>query len=299
MTVSAPGGRTLQARCWLGSAPRGVILISHGFGEHGGAYGHVAEALATALGVDVVAHDFHGHGRSTGRRGVVRRYEDLVDDLDSVIAWARGRWAGLPIFLFGHSNGGQIVLRRAVASGEGIAGVIVSNPTLRIAMPIPPLKLAMGRLLMRMAPWVTLKAFESPEGMTSDPIMLGARSHDLLRHNRINPPFFFGMVAGGEMLLSHAEAMRPPLLMLLGGADPVVDGAASRDFFDRASSLEKTLLVYPEMMHEPLNEIGRERVLDDIAGWVAPRLAASPTAKNQTSPAEAVRLERTDVREGA
>lgn len=299
MTVSAPGGRTLQARCWIEPNPRGVILISHGFGEHGGAYGHVAEALAPALGGIVVAHDFHGHGRSTGRRGVVHRYEDLVDDLNAVIAWARGRWPELPIFLFGHSNGGQVVLRRAVDSGDAIAGVIVSNPTLRIAMPIPPLKLAMGRFLMRMAPWVTLKAFESSEGMTSDPVMLGARGRDQFRHNRINPPFFFGMVAGGEMLLSRAEAMRPPLLMLLGGRDPVVDGAASRDFFNRASSPDKTLLVYPDMMHEPLNEIGRERVLADIADWVAPRLPARPSPDNQAPAVDPVRLERTDVREGA
>lgn len=274
-------------------------MISHGFGEHGGAYGHVAEALAPALEIDVVAHDFHGHGRSTGRRGVVRRYEDLVDDLGSVIAWARGRWAGLPIFLFGHSNGGQVVLRSAIGSGEGITGVIVSNPTLRITMTIPPLKLAMGRFLMRVAPWVTLKAFESSEGMTSDPIMLGARSHDLLRHNRINPPFFFGMVAGGERLLAQAEALRPPLLMLLGARDPVVDGAASRDFFNRATCSEKSLLVYPDMMHEPLNEIGREQVLADIADWIATRLAVRAASSNQTGGTNPVRLERTDAREDA
>ncbi len=303
MTVSAPGGRTLQIRCWLGSNPRGVLLISHGFGEHGGSYRHVAEALGPALGVDVAAHDFHGHGRSTGRRGVVRRYEDLVDDLRSVVAWAKERWTGLPIFLFGHSNGGQVVLRYAVERGEGngIAGVIVSNPSLRIAMPVPALKLALGRLLLRLAPWATLRAFETAEGMTRDPLIWESQSRDPLRHNRISPPFYFGMVAGGAMLLARAEEMRSPLLMILGGRDPVVDGAAAREFLERASSPDKTLLVYPEMLHEPLNEIGRERVFADIADWLGPRLGAPPVSPSPNGPpaVEPVRPERTDVPEGA
>lgn len=300
MTVSAPRGRTLQVRCWLQPNPRGVVLISHGFGEHGGSYRHVAEALGSALGIDVAAHDFHGHGRSTGRRGVARRYEDFVDDLRSVVAWARRRWAGLPVYLFGHSNGGQIVLRFALDGDEGIAGLIVSNPSLRLAMPVPPWKLALGRLLLKVAPWVTLKAFDSAEGMTRDPAVWEAQSRDPLRHNRISPPFFFGMVAGGAILLSRAEELRPPMLMILGGQDRVTDGSAARELFERASSVDKTLLVYDEMMHEPHNEIGRERVLDDIADWLAARLPA-PLRPQSTNGAagESVRPERIDAPEGA
>jgi hypothetical protein len=26
------------------------------------------------------------------------------------------------------------------------------------------------------------------------------------------------------------------------------------------------------MLHEPLNEIGRQQVLDDVLGWIEPRL---------------------------
>jgi len=170
---------------------------------------------------------------------------------------------------------------------------------LRIAMPVPALKLALGRLLLRVAPWATLRAFESAEGLTRDPILWKAQARDPLRHNRISPPFFFGMVAGGAMLLARAEEMRSPLLLILGGRDPVVDGSAAREFFERASSRDKTLLVYPEMQHEPLNEIGRERVLDDIAGWLGARLGAPPESSNGPAAVEPVRPERTDVPEGA
>ncbi|APW59974.1 alpha/beta hydrolase [Paludisphaera borealis] len=272
VTVSVSGKRRLKARWWRRPQPRGVLVVAHGFGEHGGAYAYAAEALGLALEIDVVAHDFLGHGRSPGRRGVVRRYEDLVDDLQAVVSWARRRFIGLPIYLLGHSNGGQVVLRYAIEHGDAVAGVIVSNPFLRIAMPIPRAKLWLGRMLMRFAPWITLKAHTPSGGMTSDPGIQASFQSDALRHHRISPPLFFGMVLGGEMLISRAAEFRPPLLMLIGGQDPLVDPQSGREFFDRVEAEDKTLILYPKMLHEPLNEIGREKVVADIVRWLAVHL---------------------------
>jgi hypothetical protein len=42
--------------------------------------------------------------------------------------------------------------------------------------------------------------------------------------------------------------------------------------FDRLGSVDKTLLLYPPMRHEPLNELGREQVFADIEAWLRPRL---------------------------
>jgi len=269
LTVTVPGKRRLKARWWRRAVPRGVLIVAHGFGEHGGSYAQPAETLAEAVEIDVVAHDFHGHGRSPGRRGVVRRYEDLVDDLDAVVSWARRRFAGLPLFLLGHSNGGQVVLRYAIEHGEAVAGVIVSNPSLRIAMPISPAKLWLGRVLMRFAPWVTLRAHTPAGGMTSDLALLEGRRDDVLRHDRISPPLYFGMVAGGEMLIDRAAEFQPPLLMILGGQDPLIDPRSSREFFSRIEHEDKTLSLYPKMLHEPFNEVGREKVVADVARWLA------------------------------
>ncbi|MBV8488221.1 MAG: lysophospholipase, partial [Planctomycetaceae bacterium] len=44
-------------------------------------------------------------------------------------------------------------------------------------------------------------------------------------------------------------------------------------FYDRLASKDKTFLVYPRMLHEPLNEVGRGQVLDDLAAWLAARIA--------------------------
>ena len=74
------------------------------------------------------------------------------------------------------------------------------------------------------------------------------------------------------MLMDRAGEIRSPIVMLIGGQDPIIDPAASRELYDRLGSEDKTLLLYPRMLHEPLNEVGREQVLDDVARWIEPRL---------------------------
>src|SRR5271165_5726020 len=146
-TVPSRDGVNLKARWWAVPRPRGMVVVVHGLGEHGGAYAHLAEAISPALAIDL-----RGHGRSSGRRGVVRRYEDLVEDLRAAIAWAMSRRPDVPLFLLGHSNGGQVVLRLALEGADGVAGVIASNPSIQIAMPVPPRKLKIGKVLLSLAP---------------------------------------------------------------------------------------------------------------------------------------------------
>ncbi len=271
-TVPSRDGLRLKLRCWLTARARGMVVVAHGLGEHGGAYAPLAEAIGPRLGVDFIAVDFRGHGRSPGRRGVVRRYDDLVGDLTATLAWALKRNPKLPLFVLGHSNGGQVVLRMALQPPPGLAGVIASNPSIRVAMPVPPAKLRLGKILRSLAPWVTLRTDAPSTWMTRDPAMQQMYRADDLRHNRISAPLFFGMIEGGEMLLKRAGEITTPILMLLGGQDPVINPASSREFFDRLGSADKTLLLYPKMLHEPFNELGREQVFDDLARWLDDRL---------------------------
>src|SRR5262245_31272191 len=122
---SAVDGIPLHTWFWAGEEPRGVLVVAHGIGEYGGCYEHVAEALTALPGLgDVLAPDFRGHGMSPGRRGVVRRYEDLVGDLRGAVDWAREHRPGGPVFLLGHSNGGQVALRFALDNPGGVAGLV-------------------------------------------------------------------------------------------------------------------------------------------------------------------------------
>jgi len=270
--VRSADGLILKGRWWRRPAPRGLVVVSHGYGEHGGAYRRVAEAVSEGADLDVVAVDFRGHGRSPGRRGVVRKYDELTEDLLKVIEWASHLVPGVTPVVLGHSNGGQVALRAVLRNPGSIAGLVLSNPVLRVAVAVPAAKLMVARFLARHAPWVSLKGDLRAELLTRDPEIQQEHRSDPLRHSRMSAPLFFGMVDGGEMLLARANEIKAPVLLLLGGQDTVTDPAAARAFFELLGSDDKTLSIYPKMMHEPLNEIGRQQVLDDVLRWIEPRL---------------------------
>jgi alpha-beta hydrolase superfamily lysophospholipase len=272
LIVPSVDGLPLAARLWTVDRPRAVLVVSHGLGEHGGAYEHVAESLGRSAGVEVLAIDFRGHGRSPGKRGVVGHYDDLSDDLRAAVSWAAAERPGLPRFVLGHSNGGQVVLRAVLDGGLDVSGLILSNPALRVATPIPRWKLKVGRLLRRIAPGVTLETAVDLTTLTRDPAMLEERRIDPLRHSRINGPLFFGLVEGGEAIARRAGEITLPLLLLLGGSDPIIDPIFTSSFFDRLGSADKTRLTYPDMLHEPLNDLNRAAPLAAIGLWLCERL---------------------------
>jgi alpha-beta hydrolase superfamily lysophospholipase len=274
VVIPSGDGVILKARYWPQPNPRGMVVVSHGFGEHGGNYESVAKSVGPAVGVDFLAPDFRGHGLSPGRRGGVGRYDELVSDLLAALDWAEPARAGCPRFVLGHSNGGQVALRAVLDDEDGrrIAGLILTNPSLRLARKVPGYKLRLGRFLLRHAPHVTLRAPLEPWRLTRDPEMQKFRRGDPLCHSRISAPLFFGMVDGGPLVAERAAEITVPVLMILGGSDSIVDPVASRAMFEHLGSADKTLQIFPAMLHEPLNDVGREQVVADIGTWLDERM---------------------------
>ena len=285
MTVRAADGPILHASFYPGTRPRGVLVVCHGLGEHSGCYDEFAETLAATPDlVDVLAFDFRGHGRSPGKRGFVSVYEDFLADLRGAIDAAKARRPGSPIFLMGHSNGGQVVLRGILADPSGLSGLILSNPSLKVIARVPRHKYLAGLFLRRFGRGVTLASTVLDEHLTRNPSSLAIRKTDALRHGRINAPLYFGMIEGGASVLARAEEIRLPVLLVLGGSDPVIDPATTRAYFDRLGSADKTLKLYPDMLHEPLNEIGGEAVAGEILEWLRDRLALEVGSGREVSP---------------
>jgi lysophospholipase len=264
-------GTPLRGRSWSRPDPRATLVISHGLGEHGGSYQRTALELGKSLGLDILAFDYRGSGRSAGRRGVIRNYADLSLDLAAAVDWMSRGHPGLPRFVLGHSNGGLVALRTVLDRDLGLAGLIVSNPSIRLTAHVPVWKRIAAEVLLRLAPGITLATGLTNDQLTHDPGVIAEIAADPLRHNRISPPLYFGMSASGPIVLERAGEIKVPTLMILGGSDPIVDPEAGRRFFERLGSTDKTLKVYPEMRHEPLNESGRAEVMSDLSRWIGER----------------------------
>lgn len=101
------------------------VIHVHGMGEHSARYFHVAEHFAKH-GCRFCSYDMRGHGRSAGRRGYIERYSELIDDL--AIVWNHYREDGLPLFLYGHSLGGQVAINFIAQRKPAACGAIIASP---------------------------------------------------------------------------------------------------------------------------------------------------------------------------
>ncbi|MGA7988599.1 MAG: lysophospholipase [Candidatus Dormiibacterota bacterium] len=260
------GVRIQHRTWWPAGAPRGIVVIAHGFAEHSGRYSAVAERL-TAEGCAVRAPDHRGHGHSEGKRTSVVRFDDYVDDLLTVITHAREEWPSVPMILLGHSMGGLVALALAVRVDAPIDALVVSAPA---ACPgdVSRIKLAVGRVLSRVAPNAPVLRLPLNK-ISRDRVVVDAYNHDpFVFRAPIRARLGAEMIATMQRVDAALPALRVPLLVMQGTSDGLVDPGCGPHVYERAGSPDKTLKMYDGLWHEIFNEPERDHVLDDLVTWV-------------------------------
>lgn len=111
-TVTAPDGAKLFAVTYDADAPRGTVVLVHGFSENADKYCEFIYYLLRD-GLSVLAYDQRGHGRSHRSAPVniihVDRFLDYLSDLEAVIDHFRPALV-TPLSIFAHSMGGAVAM---------------------------------------------------------------------------------------------------------------------------------------------------------------------------------------------
>ena len=112
-------------------APKGIVQLIHGFGEHSRRYLHMISAFMDA-GYIVTADDHVGHGRTAVANGVWADWGEkgphtMMEDEHSLKEIVCEKYPGLPYFLFGHSMGSFITRDFMVKYGGELAGAAEGN----------------------------------------------------------------------------------------------------------------------------------------------------------------------------
>lgn len=250
--------------------PLAIVVLAHGKDEHIGRYDHVMTAL-NDRGYAVYAHDHRGHGRSDGPRGVIDRFDDYVADLRLLVQHARTHHPDLPLFLLGHSMGGLIATRYALAYQGQVNGLMLSAPALLVGEGVPGWKKRLLLLLGRIAPNRRLPP-SLPGTLSRDPTIDEQFLSDPLCH--IEPT----RVGFARAIYLAAEATRPrgreltvPLLLMHGTADTLTSPRGSEEFFRAVASPDKTLKLWPDGRHEIFNDLDKNAVIAFMLDWLDER----------------------------
>ena len=260
----AADGTHLFRRAWQPPLPHHAVVLVHGYAEHSGRYDRTGTALAAA-GYAVESFDLRGHGRSQGARCHVDVFDRYLDDLDSVLGFARELYHGLLIHLLGHSMGGLIVLTHLVERHPVVSSAVVSAPPLELRL--SGFQRVLGQTLQKVWPTFRMEMDLGADGLSRDPEVVQRYQEDPLVESGMTASLAAEMGRKVASTAGAGAAVAVPLLGLHGKADPICPSAATDAFMSAVSSTGSRYLEYADLRHEILNEPEQDQVRRDILAW--------------------------------
>lgn len=265
---------------------RGGVLMVHGVGDHLGRHEKAAQMFCRQ-GLVAAGLDWPGHGHSPGKRGHARGVAPLIELLGESLADLGGRLpAAAPIGLYAHSAGAfvflQFLCEQAAKGGDAsfqpsaFPFVWLSSPLLRPAHGQSPFKIRMGECLSKVVPSLRLDTGVRPE--RCHPLDAGAGSlvEDPLGHHKISLALGADFIKRSPMIDHCAKTFQQPtrLLITQGGADGICPPRFSQDFFEDVPlpAADKSYLLLPGVLHEPLNDPVAPDLLGRVGDWVGASL---------------------------
>src|SRR5215213_679036 len=273
------GGLVVAAYRWQrANAPRAIVQITHGGGEHALRYAHLAGAL-TDEGYVVYAQDHRGHGNTAASEAELGLlggdgWAELVRDIDRLRLQARGEHPSIPLVLIGHSMGSHAVQQYLLDHSDDVTAVVLTatgaldllEPYVDLDQPIDP---------------AMINAAFAPARTDYDWI---SRDEDQVDRYIVDPRCGFRLDSAGNkaMFLAARQMADPdrlanirknlPVYIAVGEEDPahgqlaLVNALVAR--LQSAGLHDVTLKIYPGARHEVFNEINRDEVYADLMTWM-------------------------------
>lgn len=296
-TFSDHAGVELFVYKWApdSGAPKAVIQIAHGMGEHAARYEHVAESLTTA-GYLVYADDHRGHGKTAKtveKTGQIDPdgWKGCIQDLKQLTDIIKKENPGLPVFFFGHSWGSFMGQNYIQDYGKEIKGAILSGTSgkqnlLGGLIFIANRKIKKDGLSFKDATMngLALDPLNKPfkpnrtthDWLSRDEKVVDAYKADPFCGFLMTNGFWIEFAMGMKHVWTPAnEAKIPkdlPIYLFTGEKDPV--NVATKNFmvllnrYIKMGIRDVSYKIYEGARHETLNELQKEDVKKDLVDWL-------------------------------
>lgn len=233
------------------NSKKGIIVISHGMGEHQGLYKDTAMYF-NEQGYGVITYDVLGHGQNRQKK---IKYQDLVNTLYKVVEKARKMDSR--IYLLGFSMGALISSLYATKH-DNISGLIVISGKYKVMKTIIIPGILLGNKTLKLNFLDVNKRHTPDESFLTDENLLKSVKFKLL---------YEILYKGLKQLNIHVKSIRTKTLILHGGSDLIVDHLESVQFYESLQS-PKEIIIYPYSKHDLLFDIDSDLIRKDIVTFL-------------------------------
>ncbi len=245
--------------------PVAVICLVHGLSDHSGRYEHWA-SLFTKKGLALASIDLSGHGYSEGKRGHAS-FKRLYKDISSLLAETENIFPGVPVILYGHSLGGNLVLNYYITKKPKTIGMIISSPWLKLSSPPLIFKLVIAKIIKYFYPSYTVSDGLIPQNISRDPAIVQSYIYDKLVHGKISLRLYFDAAINGKKVIGKSYQINQPILLMHGSSDEITSYKGS-SIFARNTSKFTTFKIWDGCFHELHNELNKQEIFEFIIDWL-------------------------------
>ncbi len=264
-------------RGWIPQKPRALLILVHGAGEHSGRYSNIGEVCMDHQ-IALIAPDLRGFGQSGGARGHVNSFKDYLHDLETLIELFNNQYSSLPLFLFGHSFGGLIVIRYGQLYRHTAEGFILSSPALGIRFRMPFLFKRTLDLISWVSPKLSIKPYKWA-GILRKVRQLKPyfpESNTLLKDPFVTfeytPRWLTELLRNGIHALAEASTFRFPILCIYDQKDPIIHPGSVHRFLNSITIEDKKHVMYTEGLHRPWHANHKQQALNNVMTWLNTRI---------------------------
>lgn len=298
-TFTTDDGVELYSKTYAPSTtpPKARVVFVHGFSDHSNSSYNVLFSYLAQQGITVYAYDQRGWGRNVkvaSDRGNTGPNSRIMDDLTCFIRHLPGSENEIPLFLFGHSMGGGIILWYS-AHGPAeiksrIRGYLADAPFIKLHPTGMPWKstVILGRLMSKVLPRHQLVQKFDAQWMCRDEEVVKDWVNDELCHDTGTLEMLAAMLdRAGDLEEGRAvvkdglgEGGKTRLWIGFGTADRVLSYEACKNWFVQLQVDDKEFRSYEGFYHklhaEPNDD--KWKFAKDVSEWILNRLEAT-TAK--------------------
>lgn len=265
------GKKSLYGIFWQADNPIAATILVHGFGEHIARYQHVAQKFAEN-NISVIGVDLPGHGKSKGKRGVVNSIYDFFDCIDSEREYLRENGHDLPLILYGHSMGGNIVANYLIHNQDKqVCCALITSPWLKLVLEPSWFQLFLANTMNSIYPSLQQSAPLDVKEISSVVEVQNDYANDPLIHDKVSVRLFNEIYKKGISAINNASKIQVPVLVAHGDADAITSHKASKEFTRNGTGLEFKL--WPDLRHETHNEKSKDDVIKFYVDWVSDKLS--------------------------
>lgn len=257
--------------------PKVLVYVCHGFAEYlGFTYEEFIHKMVPQGDAVAFGHDHLGHGHTGGDRAqsVYGYPRDFVRPVLLHCQEMQSRYPDVPLYIVGHSMGGMITLLSLIAKQDMFKGAVFIGPMIVVDPELATrFNIWACTLLRYIAPNFGIQPLET-EKVTRDEKMVEKMKNDVLQfHGSIKAKMGYYGLCATQAAPALFPQVKIPIYVQHGEKDLICRSEGSKQLINEASSIDRTIKIYPGAFHSLYIETQetRDKAVQDTIDWITVR----------------------------